>query len=168
MIDLYEKVQVRMLAEVFDSTSLIVSKRKLHAQLSSISPLESPIGGAAGREQDLLIHSVLRGATADHEEQLIAIKVRNCMTGVLVVENCLWGAVQCMNVNVKHYSWSHRMFLARALVLLSSFISGTLANMRQQDNQLLNIYCHLIVSMNAEARNQGFLVESLLNGTESV
>ena len=84
MIDLYCKAKVRILAEVFDSTSLIVSKKKLRARVSSISSLELPVGGDMEQAQDLLLHSVLRGATADHEEQLIAMNVRNCMTALVV------------------------------------------------------------------------------------
>jgi hypothetical protein len=48
-----------------------MSKKKLRARVSSIPPLELPVGGDMEQAQHLLIHSVLRGATSEHEEQLI-------------------------------------------------------------------------------------------------
>ena len=164
MIDLYCKVKVRMLAEVFDSTSLIVSKKKLRARVSSISPLELPIGGDEEQAQDLLVHSVLRGATSEHEEQLIAMNVRNCMTALLVTgDRSPWGAVQCINVKVKNYSWSHRLFLARAVDLLSTFITNTLINIEKQERALLCHNCRQMALVDAQSQNECFMVEPLLN-----
>ena len=164
MIELYCKVKVRILAEVYDSTSLIVSKKNLRARVSSISPLELPVGGDVEQAQDLLLHSVLRGATTAHEEQLIAMNIRNCMTALVVTgEQLPWGAIQCININIKSYSWSHRMFLARAVDLLSKFISDTLVNVEKQELALLRRNCRQVALIDARLQHECFLVEPLLN-----
>ena len=169
MIDLYWHVKVRMLAEVFDSTSLIVSKKSVRARRSSVLPLELPIAGDVEQVQDLLIHSVLRGATSQDKDQLIAMNVRNCMTAVLFTrERSLWGAVQCINVKVKAYSWSHRLFLARAVELLSKFISDTLINIDEQELALLRHNCRQVALVDAQVHDECFLVQPLLQATSDL
>ena len=160
---LYKKLKVRMIAEVFDFISLIISKDRPDQHLATVSVSDLPAAGHADRALDLLIHSVLRAATAGHDEELVSMGVRNCMTAVLIVDGSLWGVLQCANINVRSFSWSHRLFLASAAELLSSFISNTLDNIEQEEGRSLSEHCRHIALVNSE-RGDRPLIEPLLTG----
>ena len=91
------------------------------------------------------------------------------MTAVLITRDRLpWGAVQCVNVKVKSYSWSHRLFLARAVDLLSNFISDTLVNIDKQELALLRHNCRQVALVDAQVHNECFLVQPLLQTTSDL
>lgn len=158
MKDLYKKIKVRVIAEVFDATSLIISRVDPTAQVAA-----EQLPQAQEFEDDayLLVHSILRGMCVGYDERLVAMGIRNCMTSVIQVGDGLWGAIQCVNVGVRDYSWSHHLFLAEATALIGSFISLVLENMESQERYRIEQHCCHISRVQHQS-NQCFVIQSLL------